>query len=157
MLLLFLLLEVMLRFVGMCAFPFLQLIQHYLLFIITYYLLSLFSYVSLTSLGWILPSLFFFFLNVFFIRYFLPLHFKLSQFPLRKSPIPSSAFLPKPPTHASWPCHSPVHIIFARQRASPPIDGQLGHLLLHMQLKTQLGRGYWLVHIVEGIKIGQIP
>jgi hypothetical protein len=36
------------------------------------------------------------------------------------------------------PWHSPIlgHIIFARPRASPPIDGQLGHPLLHMQLKT---------------------
>ena len=42
--------------VCVCAFPFLQLIQHYLLFIITY-LLSLFSCVSLT-LGWILSSFF---------------------------------------------------------------------------------------------------
>ena len=62
--------------VCVCAFPFLQLIQHYLLFIITYYLLSLFSCVSLTSLGWILPSLFFLFKSFFLIRYFLPLHFK---------------------------------------------------------------------------------
>ena len=54
--------------VCVCAFPFLQLIQHYLLFIITYYLLSLFSYVSLTSLGWILPSLFFLFKSFFLIR-----------------------------------------------------------------------------------------
>ena len=58
--------------VCVCAFPFLQLIQHYLLFIITYYLLSLFSYVSLTSLGWILPSFLFFFfkkilLDIFFL------------------------------------------------------------------------------------------
>ena len=48
------------------CFPFLQLIQHYLLFIITYYLLSLFSCVSLTSLGWILPSFLFFFLKKFY-------------------------------------------------------------------------------------------
>ena len=53
----------------MCAFPFLQLIQHYLLFIITYYLLSLFSCVSLT-LGWILSSFFLFkknLLDIFFL------------------------------------------------------------------------------------------
>jgi hypothetical protein len=30
------------------------------------------------------------------------------------------------------------HMIFARPRASPPIDGWLGHPLLHMQLETQL-------------------
>jgi hypothetical protein len=29
------------------------------------------------------------------------------------------------------------HVIFARTRASPPNDGQLGYLLLYMQLKTQ--------------------
>jgi hypothetical protein len=28
-------------------------------------------------------------------------------------------------------------MMFARPRASPPIDGRLGHLLLHMQLETQ--------------------
>jgi hypothetical protein len=43
-------------------------------------------------------------------------------------------------------------MIFARPRASLPIDGQLGHPLLHMQLETQLwgdgggGGGYWLVY-----------
>jgi hypothetical protein len=47
--------------------------------------------------------------------------------------------LPNPPTPASWPWHSPVlgHIIFARPRTSPPNDGRLGHLLLHMQLETR--------------------
>jgi hypothetical protein len=29
-------------------------------------------------------------------------------------------------------------MIFTRPRASPPIDGQLGHPLLHMQLETQI-------------------
>jgi hypothetical protein len=29
-------------------------------------------------------------------------------------------------------------MIFTRPRASPPIDGRLGHPLLHMQLETQL-------------------
>ena len=43
------------------------------------------------------------------------------------------------PTPTSWPWHSPIlgHRIFARPRASPPNDGLLGHLLLHMQLETQ--------------------
>jgi hypothetical protein len=47
--------------------------------------------------------------------------------------------LPNPPTPTSWPWRSPVlgHIIFARSRASPPNDGRLGHLLLHMQLETR--------------------
>jgi hypothetical protein len=46
---------------------------------------------------------------------------------------------PNLPIPASWPWHSPVlgHIIFARPRASPPIDGLLGHPLLHMLLETQ--------------------
>jgi hypothetical protein len=50
------------------------------------------------------------------------------------------ALLPNPPTPSSWPWRSPVlgHMIFARPRSSPPIDGQLGHPLLHMQLETQL-------------------
>jgi hypothetical protein len=55
-----------------------------------------------------------------------------------KPPYPSPALLPSPPTPTSWPWCSPVlgHMIFARPRASPPIDGQLGHLLLYMQLET---------------------
>ena len=57
-----------------------------------------------------------------------------------KPPIPFSALLSNLPTPASWPWHSPVlgHMIFTRPRASPPIDGRLGHPLLHMQLETQL-------------------
>jgi hypothetical protein len=53
------------------------------------------------------------------------------------SPIPSP-LLPYPPTPTSWTWHSPVlrHIKFARPRASLPNDGQLGHLLIHMQLET---------------------
>jgi hypothetical protein len=56
----------------------------------------------------------------------------------QKSLIPSPTLLSNPPTPASWSWYSPVlvHIIFARPRASPPNDGQLGHLLLHMQLET---------------------
>ena len=51
-----------------------------------------------------------------------------------------TALLPNPPTPVSWPWHSPVpgHIIFIKPRAFPPIDGLLGHLLLHMQLETQV-------------------
>jgi hypothetical protein len=53
-------------------------------------------------------------------------------------PLPSPLF-PIPPTPASWPWNSPIvgHIIFTRPRSSPPIDGQLGHPLPHMQLETQ--------------------
>ena len=56
-----------------------------------------------------------------------------------KALYPPPALLPNPPTPTSWSWHSPVlgHMIFARPRASPPIDGQLGHPLLHMQLETQ--------------------
>ena len=48
--------------------------------------------------------------------------------------------IPNPPTPASWLWHSPVlgYMIFAIPRASPSIDGLLGHPLLHMQLETQL-------------------
>jgi hypothetical protein len=56
---------------------------------------------------------------LFFIRYFLYLHFKCYP----KSPLYSPpALLPNPPTPTFWFLHSPVlvHIIFARPRASPP-------------------------------------
>jgi hypothetical protein len=88
---------------------------------------------------------------LFFIRYFLHLHFKCSP----ESPLyPPFTLLSNPPTSASWPWHSPVlgHMISARPRASPPIDGRLGHPLLHMQLEAQLwvgGGEYWLVHIFD--------
>ena len=41
-------------------------------------------------------------------------------------------------TPDSWSSHSPIlgHIIFVRPRASPPNDGWLCHLLLHIQLET---------------------
>jgi hypothetical protein len=53
------------------------------------------------------------------------------------------ALLPNPPTPTSWPWHSPVlgHMIFAKLRASPPIDSRLGHPLLHRQLETQALEG----------------
>ena len=69
-------------------------------------------------------SFFFPFLN--FTRYFLHLHFKCYP----ESPLYTpSTLLPNPPTPSSWPWHSPVlgHMIFTRPKASPPIDGQLGH------------------------------
>ena len=70
------------------------------------------------------------------IRYFLHLHFKCYP----KSPPDPPPPLPYPPIPSSWPWRSPVlrHIKFARPRGlSSPNDGQLGHLLLHMQLETQ--------------------
>ena len=106
--------------------------------------------------------------KTFYIRYFLYLHFNcypLSWFPLRKSPIPTPP--PphtQPPPTTSWPWHSPTlgHRNFTAPRASPPIDDQLRHPLLHMKLEPwvtacalfgwsfsprELWR-YWLVHIV---------
>jgi hypothetical protein len=63
----------------------------------------------------------------------------------QKSPIPSPHSVPQP-THSrflalAFPCTGAYD--FARPRASPLIDGRLGHPLLHMQLETQLwwGRG----------------
>ena len=78
-------------------------------------------------------------------------------YPLPPPPAPQ-------PTHShSWPWHSPIlgHRTFTGPRASPPIDDQLGHPLLHIQLEPQVPPcvffdwwfsskelwGYWLVHI----------
>jgi hypothetical protein len=52
-----------------------------------------------------------------------------------KIPYPLSLpLLPSPLTPTSWPWHSPIlgHRTFIGPRASPPIDGRLGHPLLHM-------------------------
>ena len=56
-----------------------------------------------------------------------------------KIPLPSPTLLPNLSTTTSWSWHPPVlgHIIFSIPRASSPIDGQLGHPLLHTQLETQ--------------------
>jgi hypothetical protein len=73
---------------------------------------------------------FYFLFVLLFIRYFLYLHFKCYP-----KVIPYALPHPAPnlSTPASWPWHSPVlrHMTFRRPRASPPNDGQLGHLLLH--------------------------
>ena len=39
----------------------------------------------------------------------------------------------------SWPWHSLIvgHIIFSRPKASPPIDGRLGHPVQHIQPETR--------------------
>jgi hypothetical protein len=44
--------------------------------------------------------------------------------------------LSNPPTPDSWPWHYPTlgHKAFTRPNVSPPIDDQLGHHLLPMQL-----------------------
>ena len=60
-------------------------------------------------------------------------------FPFLVSPLktPYSFSPPLLPTPASWPWHSPIleHRTFTGPRTSPPIDDQLGHPLLHMQLE----------------------
>ena len=66
----------------------------------------------------------------------------LSPFLVSPPKIPYLLPLPllhNPLTPTSWPWHSPIleHRIFPRPGASPPIDDQLGHALLHMQLETQ--------------------
>jgi hypothetical protein len=111
-----------------------------------------------------------------FIRFFY-LYFK--WFPLWKPPppIPSPLLLlTKPPTPASWPWHSPTrgHRAFTGPMAFPPIDDQIGHSLLHMQLEPWVPPcvlfdwwfspwelwGYWLVQIVVppmGIQTSSTP
>jgi hypothetical protein len=82
-----------------------------------------------------------------FLRHFFLLHiffiYIINGIPKAPPPAPQctySCFLP-------W--HFPVlgHMIFTIPRASPAINGRLGHPLLHMKLETQLW-GYRLVHIV---------
>jgi hypothetical protein len=82
-----------------------------------------------------------------------------------KTPYPLPLpLLTNPSTPASWPWHSPIlgQRTFTGPRASPPIDDQLGHPLLHMWLEPWVPPcvffgwwfsprelwGYWLVHIV---------
>jgi hypothetical protein len=69
----------------------------------------------------------------------------------QKSPIPSPQ-LPYPPTplptHShflalAFPCTGAYSLQV--QWASLSSDGQLGHLLIHMQLESR-APGYWLVH-----------
>ena len=58
----------------------------------------------------------------------------------QKAPIPSPCPAPQP-THSNFlalvfPCTGAYDL--HKTKASPTIDGQLGHPLLHMQLETQL-------------------
>jgi hypothetical protein len=77
---------------------------------------------------------------------------------MAESPLyPPPALFPNPPTPPFWTWHSSVlgHIIFARPRVSNPIDGLLGHPLLHMQLETQAlgGTGYFiLLFLLQGFR-----
>ena len=86
----------------------------------------------------------------FFIGHFIHLHFKcypLSRFPLPETPeliLPPPASVegaPPPCTHPLTPTflpwHSPTlqHRAFTGPRASPPIDAQQGHSLLHMRME----------------------
>ena len=72
-------------------------------------------------------SFFFFSLDIFFI-------YISNAIPQTPYSLPLTCY----PTHPLL-LPGPVlgHIIFERPRTSPPIDGQLGHPLLHMQLETQ--------------------
>ena len=99
------------------------------------------SGVVLFLFAWFLFVCLFVLLDIFFIYIS-----NITPFPsfLSDSPLyPPPALLPNPLTPASWSWHSPVmgQIIFPRPRASPPIDEQLGHPLLNMQLETQALRG----------------
>ena len=78
---------------------------------------------------------------LFFFNFLLDIFFIYISDAIPKVPYtlpPTPALLPYPPTPTSWHWHTPVlgHILFAKPRDSPPNDGQLGHLLLHMQLET---------------------
>jgi hypothetical protein len=86
--------------------------------------------------------------DVFFIGYFIYLHFKsypLSWSPPQKTLIPSPLLLllwgcapTYPPTLSSLPSHSPTlgHQAFMRPRASSSIDARQGHPLLHIRLES---------------------
>ena len=107
--------------------------------------------------------IFFTFLDIFFIYISNVTLFPSfsSKNPLSFPPLPSA---PQPTRSPSWPWHSPIlgHRTFTGSKASSPIDDQLGHPLLHIQLEPQVPPsvffdwwfsskelwGYWLVHIV---------
>ena len=107
----------------------------------------------------------------FFIRYFLYFTFQMLS-PFLVSP----PLLTNPVTPSSWPWHSTTlgYRAFTGPRASPPIDDQLDHPLLHMWLESWVPLcvffgwwfspwdlwGYWLAHIVVlpmGLQIPLAP
>jgi hypothetical protein len=87
-------------------------------------------------------------ISLFFIRYFLHLHFKCyPESPLYPPPAP----LPNPPTPASWPRHSRVlgHMIFQDQGPLLLLMADWPSSATYATRDTALGSGkYWLVHIV---------
>jgi hypothetical protein len=76
-------------------------------------------------------------LYIYIFTYFFYYVFSSITFPMlsQKSPIPSPP-LPYPTIPTFWPWGSPVlgHLSLYVQWASLSSDGQLGHLLIHMQL-----------------------
>jgi hypothetical protein len=74
---------------------------------------------------------FFFFFDIFFI-------YNSNAIPKAPYTLPCSPTRPLPLPGPGVPLYWVGHMIFAIPRASPPIDGRLGHPLLHMQLETQL-------------------
>ena len=112
-----------------CYFILNQLLNYVRIKALTYYYFYIILY---NASNLLVPCL------VFLNRYFLHLHFKCyPESPLY--PLPQT-LLTNPPTLPSCPQHSPRlgHMIFERPMASPRFDGQLSHLLLHMQLETLL-------------------
>jgi hypothetical protein len=119
--------------------------------------LRVYSLVDLTcSRGWTHPQKYIGYTNwiQWFSLFLLDIFFIYISNAIRK--VPYTLPLPCSLTHP-LPLLGPVleHMIFTRPRASPPIDGLLGHSLLHMQLETQLwGRGllfssyYWSTYRV---------
>jgi hypothetical protein len=76
------------------------------------------------------------------IRYYPYLHFNVILFTGFPSEnllmFPPFHLLTNPPNPTSWPTQFPTlgHRTFTGTRVSPPIDDQLGHPLLHMQLES---------------------
>jgi hypothetical protein len=113
----------------------------------------------------------FFLLDIFFIYIskFIPFPGFSSENPPSLAPPPAPQ-----PTHSNFLALAfPYmgHRIFTGPRVSPPIDDQLGHPLLHMQLETRVPPcvffswwfsprvlwGYWLVYIVVPLMELQTP
>jgi hypothetical protein len=112
----------------------------FLFFSFLFFSFLFFSFLFFSFLFFSFLLFFLFFLSFFLSSYYILLHIffiyisYISPNPLYSTP----TLLPKPPTPSSWPWNSPVlgHIVLAILRASPHIDGRLGHPLLHMQLEA---------------------